>query len=134
MVYYKGRQQTTQTKGIKMNAQYEMTDGYVSAMGMLWNTVDDDVANEAIERAAEFNKIDREKLIEMIDDGKTVETGKKSPNYYYDHGMQMIRSVGRPKQKIEMVKCSCGCTIPKSLVMNASVGTSCPDCYDRLSY
>ena len=32
-----------------------------------------------------------------------------------------------------MKKCRCGHTIPEHLVMNASLGTSCPDCYDRLS-
>jgi hypothetical protein len=33
----------------------------------------------------------------------------------------------------KMVKCSCGCTIPKNLVMSASLGSSCPNCYDRMS-
>ena len=33
----------------------------------------------------------------------------------------------------EMVKCSCGHTVSRSQVMNASMGTSCPDCYDCLS-
>lgn len=32
-----------------------------------------------------------------------------------------------------MVKCSCGHTVPSVQVMNASNGTSCPDCYDRMS-
>ena len=35
--------------------------------------------------------------------------------------------------KPEMVKCDCGHTIPKKSVMNASSGTSCPDCYDSMS-
>ena len=34
---------------------------------------------------------------------------------------------------VETVECSCGHTIPRSQVMNASLGSSCPDCYDRLS-
>lgn len=33
----------------------------------------------------------------------------------------------------EMVRCSCGHSVPKGLVMSASLGTSCPDCYDRMS-
>ena len=33
----------------------------------------------------------------------------------------------------ELVKCVCGHRVPRSLVMNASMGTSCPDCYDRMS-
>ena len=34
---------------------------------------------------------------------------------------------------VEMVKCSCGHTVPRPLVMSASLGTSCADCYDKLS-
>src|SRR5271157_4380625 len=37
------------------------------------------------------------------------------------------------EQKIEMKKCSCGHTVPSSQVMSASMGSSCPDCYDRMS-
>ncbi len=33
----------------------------------------------------------------------------------------------------EQVKCSCGHTVPRGSVMHASLGTSCPDCYDRMS-
>jgi hypothetical protein len=33
----------------------------------------------------------------------------------------------------EMVTCSCGHTIPKNLVMSTSLGTSCQDCYDKMS-
>lgn len=32
-----------------------------------------------------------------------------------------------------MVLCSCGHEVPSSQVMNASRGTACPDCYDRMS-
>ena len=35
--------------------------------------------------------------------------------------------------KQEMVKCSCGHTVPRFQVMSASMGTSCPRCYDRMS-
>lgn len=31
------------------------------------------------------------------------------------------------------VKCTCGHTVPREWVMSASLGTSCPDCYDRMS-
>jgi uncharacterized protein with ParB-like and HNH nuclease domain len=33
----------------------------------------------------------------------------------------------------EEVMCSCGHFCPRSLVMSTSQGTSCPDCYDRMS-
>jgi hypothetical protein len=38
-----------------------------------------------------------------------------------------------PTGSIELVTCSCGCEVPRALVMNSSMGTSCPDCYDRMS-
>jgi len=33
----------------------------------------------------------------------------------------------------EMIQCSCGHTVARSQVMSANLGTSCPECYDRLS-
>lgn len=36
----------------------------------------------------------------------------------------------QPAQKL--VKCSCGHAVPQSQVMMASLGTSCPDCYDEM--
>jgi len=33
----------------------------------------------------------------------------------------------------KMVRCDCGHTVEADLVMSASLGTSCPDCYDRMS-
>lgn len=31
------------------------------------------------------------------------------------------------------VRCDCGHTVPRSQVMAASMGRSCPDCFDRMS-
>lgn len=54
------------------------------------------------------------------------------------HNEKMIYRTNHPVQaytpKIDLVKCSCGHSVPSGSVMNASVGTSCPDCYDKLSY
>ena len=35
--------------------------------------------------------------------------------------------------QVSMVKCSCGHTVSSTMVMSASMGTACPDCYDRMS-
>lgn len=48
-----------------------------------------------------------------------------------DEAARKARLAARPP--VEMVRCACGHTIPKHLVMSASRGTSCPDCYDRMS-
>lgn len=39
----------------------------------------------------------------------------------------------QPAAREKMIRCSCGHTIPASLVMGASLGSCCPDCYDRMS-
>lgn len=36
-------------------------------------------------------------------------------------------------QPVEMVRCSCGHTVPRIQMMSASLGTACPSCYDRMS-
>jgi len=38
-----------------------------------------------------------------------------------------------PRPAAPMVRCDCGHSVVPVLVMNASRGTSCPDCYDRMS-
>ncbi len=39
----------------------------------------------------------------------------------------------RPVRKHDLVRCACGHECERILVMSASLGSSCPDCYDRLS-
>lgn len=47
---------------------------------------------------------------------------------------ERIAAARRANQKsVELVKCSCGHTIPRTSIMSASLGSSCPDCYDRMS-
>ena len=38
-----------------------------------------------------------------------------------------------PPKPVELVECSCGHSVPRALAMSASLGTSCPDCYDEMS-
>jgi len=35
--------------------------------------------------------------------------------------------------QVSMVRCFCGHTVSATMVMSASMGSSCPDCYDRMS-
>jgi len=35
--------------------------------------------------------------------------------------------------QVSMVRCSCGHTVSATMVMSASMGSACPDCYDRMS-
>jgi len=50
----------------------------------------------------------------------------------------LIRDTDAIKQKIShtvepQILCGCGHQTSKELVMSTSTGTSCPDCYDRMS-
>jgi len=38
-----------------------------------------------------------------------------------------------PRPAEELVRCDCGHSVPRALVMSASLGSSCPDCYDNWS-
>lgn len=69
----------------------------------------------------------REEILSAMDAGKKIKIGSD----WYD----FIRAKPTPVKpvQVEMVKCSCGHTVPRSSVMNASMGTSCPECYDRMS-
>ena len=86
----------------------------------------------------------------MTADQAAIELGEHSyavPNYSPARGewdqYQAIVSAHKqifakkPQQvaqpEIKMVKCSCGHNVPQGLVMSASMGTSCPNCYDRMS-
>ena len=52
-----------------------------------------------------------------------------------------IGEVGKMKEPVthedygdaELILCKCGHRVPRALVMWANLGTSCPDCYDRMS-
>jgi hypothetical protein len=46
--------------------------------------------------------------------------------------VQQERQPPAPAPAPEMVRASCGHTVPRTVVMSASLGTACPDCYDRL--
>lgn len=48
-------------------------------------------------------------------------------------GIEAEKQAARRPVAVEMVKCSCGHTVTRGSVMSASMGTSCPDCYDRMS-
>lgn len=38
-----------------------------------------------------------------------------------------------PRRIVRLVRCDCGHEVPAELVMSASLGSTCPDCYDKWS-
>jgi hypothetical protein len=100
-------------------------------MGKTWKTPTQDDLEKAITGAMEIEGKTRDQIIAILESGGSVKWCQ-SPNYYYDHSYGVIgRKRGAPR--IEMVECDCGHRVPAGQRMMASMGTSCPDCYDRMS-
>lgn len=116
---------------IMNTAQYEITDGYVGSMGIRFTSATPETLATAIAKAAEYNKLTAAEIEQRLESGRAV-TWCKAPNYEYTHSEGIIRRT-KAVAKVEMVHCACGHSVPRSQVMNASHGTSCPDCYDRMS-
>jgi len=84
----------------------------------------------------EFSKQDREGVLSDLAAGKKVRNDRSDwysvcrDGEYYD---ARLAAHDQARANTPMRKCSCGHTIAENLVMSASMGTSCPDCYDRMS-
>ena len=75
----------------------------------------------------------RAEVISALNAGKKL---RNSPEDWYSNCRSgSSHAASQPaRESIEMIKCSCGHIVPRGSVMSASMGTSCPDCYDRMSY
>ena len=108
-----------------------------------WAEVEPERVNEFLDKVLQYEKhlstfvdidaLGRELCLTVDAIVAYLETDKKLS--WADEWYAQIRKTPAqsPKPIDELVKCSCGHTIPKSHVMNASMGTSCPECYDRMS-
>ena len=108
-----------------------INDGYVGSFGIEWKTPTQDDLEKAITGAMAIEEKSREEIISLLESRKTVRWCKSS-NFYYDHSYGKL-GTKRTSTPAEMVRCDCGHTVAKNQAMNASTGTSCPDCYDRMS-
>lgn len=75
-------------------------------------------------------------LRRVVADTRTYEFGVGGINQhddaYYAATGQQTEPTGQYRIVV-MTVASCGCAIPRRQLMSASLGTSCPDCYDRMS-
>lgn len=108
-----------------------MTNGYVGSFGKTWNTPTPETLEQAISGAMALEDKTREQIVAILEAGRSVKWCQ-SPNFYYDHSYGVIGRK-RTAPPVELVSCDCGHSVPISQRMNASLGTSCPDCYDRMS-
>lgn len=84
----------------------------------------------------EWVSMTREQVIDALESGATL---RNDPADWYSNcrdadAVERIMAERRANRSpVEMVKCSCGHTVPRGSVMSASLGSSCPECYDRMS-
>lgn len=110
--------------------QLRISNGYVGALGLDWHTPSQDELEKAIIGAMQIYNLPRAEIEAAI--CTIMVKWCESPNFYYDHSYGRIGPVPKPVA-VDMVKCDCGHTIPRALRMSASLGSSCPACYDRMS-
>lgn len=123
---------TTATAAPALNpADYEITDGYVGRLGKTYKPATEETLWSAIAAAAARTNQSSIEIAALLESGQPV-AWCESPNYYYDHGLGIIRRK-RNLAPAPLVKCDCGHSVAPALVMRASLGTACPDCYDRMS-
>ena len=108
-----------------------------------WGEVEPERVNEFLDKVLQYEKhlstftnidaLGRELCLTADAIVAYLETGKKLS--WADEWYAQIRKTPAPVTQVEseVVKCLCGHTISKNSVMNASLGTCCPDCYDRMS-
>jgi hypothetical protein len=112
-------------------AEFEITNGYIGSWGITWKTATAESLADAVAKAAERNNKSEGEIVELLLAGENI-GWCDSPNHYYDHSTGIIRRK-RTVAPVALVKCDCGHSVPRAQVMSASLGSSCFDCYDRMS-
>lgn len=111
-----------------MRLQYQLSNGDWIDCG--------ERTDEFLDRCAKYNTgiTTRDEVLAALSTGKILRND--SVDWYSKcRDAEAIERIRQERsEQIDMVKCSCGHTIPRTAVMNASMGTSCINCYDRMSY
>jgi len=88
-----------------------------------------DESGKIVGRFMATRDLTRDEAVAALNSGKSL---RNAPEDWYSECR--VKPAPRPAPApVELVKCSCGCSVPRGSVMSASMGTSCPDCYDRMS-
>jgi len=121
-----------------MARKHERLSHY-SDLGPAWFEIEDRDAEISIRKAVAYQKVPKDIIEARLLKGEEIECSatdwESVPDMIRDMeaAKRLVKASEAAQAAIPMVKCSCGHTIPKSQVMSASRGTSCPDCYDRMS-
>lgn len=103
-----------------------------------WVPVDGVRIQQIIERILEREtwyapRVNRTPMTSPAEVIALLETGKPLPfGNDWDDRIRRAPTL-RASATREMVMASCGHTVSRTILMSASMGTTCPDCYDRMS-
>ena len=110
------------------NLQYQLSNGnWMDCRERTEEFLNLCVKNETRINGA-WTKFTRETAIEALESGLELRNDRED---WYSNCR--IKPESKPDPVVELVKCSCGHSVSRISVMSASLGTSCPDCYDRMS-
>ena len=97
--------------------------------------VDLDRVDLHLKWAAEENSITVDEVISRLEAGNQVkfDTDRHSKLRCGDVHEQRVEARKAKQKPVKMVECDCGHTINSVQVMTSAFGSSCLDCYDRMS-
>jgi hypothetical protein len=111
--------QPTTTENTMTTMQHQLPNG---------NWIDCVKPEVFVARAASYQHRPESEIIADLDAGKTV----RWDSDWSDNIRREPAPVAAAPAPV-LVRCSCGHSVPRAQMMNASLGTSCPRCYDRMS-
>jgi len=88
-----------------------------------------------LNRCAKTNGLTRDEVIVALGAGRTIRNDVADwySNCRDQDAIERIRTARRAAAPATMVRCACGHSVPSVMVMTTTNGTSCPDCYYKMS-
>ena len=112
-------------------SEYEICSGWIGSMGKLYSTATALTITESVQAAAEISGCSELEIAKKLVAGQRIVWHIVNDDYH--HNSQGFIRQKRSAKPVTMVECDCGHSVPKGQRMTANLGTSCPDCYDRMS-
>ena len=99
-------------------------------IGMMLENNGEDETGKIVPSCTAVKTTTREKITAALAAGQML---RNDPEDWYSNCRAKPAPVVLTYSKEQLVKCDCGHTVRKGQVMSASLGTACPECYDRMS-
>jgi hypothetical protein len=101
-----------------------------------WIDVDETEASRIVEMAMQKYSATFENIMKMVEakPGLNYDTDTRETAWYMNFRIKPEPRQPRPVDYPDGRRLDCGCLVyDRAEIMSASLGSSCPDCYDRMS-